>query len=83
MIAALFFMELNKQSLSIHLEQGHIERTLSRNVNILAINVVIDLRDFEIEWGLQTDVFVLGEVRDEELLELGGGEGVDFEETED
>jgi hypothetical protein len=49
----------------------------------LAINVVIDLRDFEIERGLQTDVFVLGEVRDEELLELGGGEGVNFEETED
>jgi hypothetical protein len=49
----------------------------------LPINVVIDFRDFEIEWGLQTDVFVLGEVRDEELLELGVGEGVDFEEAED
>ncbi len=83
MIASLLFMELNKQPLSIHLEQGHIERTLSRNVNILPINVVIDLRDFEIERGLQTDVFVLGEIRDEELLELGGGEGVDFEEAED
>jgi len=82
-VASFFTVEFNKKTLTIDLIQGHVERTLSGDVNILAIDIVIDFWDFKHERRVKADLFVFGEVRNQELFELATAETLNFQQSED
>ena len=51
-VTSLLPMELDWDGVALNLEEGHVEGALSRDEDVVGVNVILDIGHFESKWDL-------------------------------